>query len=67
MTIDFDETILCACLTLEDIYYWFDPFLNDIYTNNFILVKYEVISFIRTKSMKQIGFYEKDILIRNEI
>ncbi len=62
LTVDFDENILCGCLTFEDIEYWFGPFLNNIYKSNFILVKYKVSSIIETKSNKQVGFYKKDIL-----
>jgi len=67
LTVDFNENILCGCLTLEDIDYWFGSFLNDIYKNDFMLVNYKVTSIIETKSKKQVGFYKKDILNKNYI
>jgi hypothetical protein len=67
LTVDFNENILCGCLTLEDIDYWFGPFLNDIYKNDFMLVNYKVTYIIETKSKKQVGFYKKDILNKNYI
>jgi hypothetical protein len=62
LIIDFNENILCGCLSLKDVEYWFGPFLKDIINNGFDIVNYNVKSIIETKSMTQIGFYEKDVI-----
>lgn len=58
---DFHD-LFCAFKSLEDLYTWFDGWLNVLTENDFDLVEYHVTNIIESKSGKQCFIRERDVI-----
>lgn len=65
--VNYYESCVCACETLESLNDWFKGWKGKLLANNFIVVKYTVKRFTKTISGHQVMFHPKNVISKETI